>query len=1086
MKSPITYIRSGLLFLLLLPVLYAGAQQSGTNNVVNQHMLGTSGQNITTISYYDVLGREYQQVRKAYTPSGKDLVTYQNLDIQSRVVNESLPVSIAGSGNPQSWATITSNLQSQYGDASAYTEMAYESGGLGRPVSAYGAGSAWRSAGRKVSTGYTVNVSGDARLNAACYIAESQSTLRKTGNYTTGSLFVTKTTGEENEEVYEFCDKSGHTVLIRKVESGTNYDTYYVWNEFGQLVYILPPLAADQLTAVTTWSPSNDIIRKYGWYYEYDGLQQLQGAQTPGCEMAYMVYDKGGRVVLKQDGVQRSSNEWSYCVYDNIGRPAEEGICTSSQSVSSLRSTIGSLLLTVSAATSNSGYNTSNILPAVLTGRQLRKSIFYDSYSFRSQAGFDTRLPAGPLNPKGKPSGMILCMEGSDLQLRSVIHYDNKGRETKRISTNHLDGTETEETTYTFTGKPSKVVLTHTAPGKSDVRQEYNYTYDSADRQTKVMHKLNSNTDVTLSETAYDEYDRIKTRKLHASKESLTYGYNVRNWTTSISGTRFNENLTYNTGSGGLYNGNVRTMKWTSGSESVRGYTFSYNSLGFLTSAVYGEGDNLGTNSGRFTESQTYDKQGNILTQQRYGKQTSGYGQVDNLTMIYTGNQLQRVNDAATDPVYPGVFNFTNGSNETTEYTYDANGRMILDKNAGISKVSYTRSGTPLQVQFTYGHQTSFGYDADGSKRQVKHIVATENQFVPMGQAVTLPANKISSTLTTDYCGSVIYENGSVKQILTSEGYITLSGSTPTYHYYLRDHQGNNRVVMDQSGTVKQTVHYYPFGMTYGEGAITTDQPYKYNGKELDQVHGLNWYDYEARMYAGYRFTTPDPLGDQYPDLSPYAYCANNPVRFIDPTGMLLDDYVLDKNKGVLKLIKKTEDEFDQVKVGEYNFRGEFEEDNTIAALKLSKGQLLGEKGEDLSKKTITFTNIDEGLEFMQFTSWNIYKELNAWVYNRSMDVAAWDLSTSHTSPQPKYRKNGLYNIHTHPGAKDGSGGNYIPSTRDVKNMKEHPLSKYYILSREHGLVQYDANSVQSKDRRNRAYAPYKNQTPKSLLKYIK
>jgi RHS repeat-associated protein len=64
-------------------------------------------------------------------------------------------------------------------------------------------------------------------------------------------------------------------------------------------------------------------------------------------------------------------------------------------------------------------------------------------------------------------------------------------------------------------------------------------------------------------------------------------------------------------------------------------------------------------------------------------------------------------------------------------------------------------------------------------------------------------------------------------------------------------------------------------------------QPYKYNGKELDQMHGLNQYDYAARYYdpAIARFTTTDPLAEKYYSISPYAYCANNPVRYVDPTG---------------------------------------------------------------------------------------------------------------------------------------------------------------------------------------------------------
>ena len=76
-------------------------------------------------------------------------------------------------------------------------------------------------------------------------------------------------------------------------------------------------------------------------------------------------------------------------------------------------------------------------------------------------------------------------------------------------------------------------------------------------------------------------------------------------------------------------------------------------------------------------------------------------------------------------------------------------------------------------------------------------------------------------------------------------------------------------------------------------------QPYKYNGKELDQELGLNTYDYSARYFdpALPRFTTVDPLAEKYPSISPYAYCANNPVRFIDPTGMMYGDFLDERGR---------------------------------------------------------------------------------------------------------------------------------------------------------------------------------------------
>ena len=82
--------------------------------------------------------------------------------------------------------------------------------------------------------------------------------------------------------------------------------------------------------------------------------------------------------------------------------------------------------------------------------------------------------------------------------------------------------------------------------------------------------------------------------------------------------------------------------------------------------------------------------------------------------------------------------------------------------------------------------------------------------------------------------------------------------------------------------------HYYPYGGPWGDTSTNQAfQPFKYNGKELDRIHGLDWYDYGARRYdpACAQFTQMDPLCEQYPHLSPYAYCAGNPVRYVDPDG---------------------------------------------------------------------------------------------------------------------------------------------------------------------------------------------------------
>ena len=141
-------------------------------------------------------------------------------------------------------------------------------------------------------------------------------------------------------------------------------------------------------------------------------------------------------------------------------------------------------------------------------------------------------------------------------------------------------------------------------------------------------------------------------------------------------------------------------------------------------------------------------------------------------------------------------------------------------------------------------------------------------------------------THVTYYCGNVIYD-GNVTRILTDEGYVTFNGITPVYHYYLKDHLGNNRVVLGQNGAVEQVNHYYPFGGLMGESIGGSTQPYKYNGKELDRANGLDWCDYGARWYDATRigWTSVDPLCEKYYDISPYVYCHDNPIRLVDLDG---------------------------------------------------------------------------------------------------------------------------------------------------------------------------------------------------------
>ena len=643
-----------------------------------------------------------------------------------------------------------------------------------------------------------------------------------------GQLSVIKTTDEDLNVSYTFTDEMGHVVLTRQMKGSETHDTYYVYDDKGNLCFVLQPMYQ-----------SSANLDQYAFQYKYDGRNRCIWKKLPGAGYVEMVYDNADRLVFSQDGNQRalSTGNWMYYKYDGLNRLTEQGTCTNKVTTS---------------------------------GTNVLVQHFYDSYAFRSQAGFNnSNFPDDASgNGKGALTASVATVLGSSNKIYTAYYYDIKGRVAKTVQSNLLGGYDVTATVYTFTDKPATVTHTHTASGKPTRTEMYTYSYDHADRLLKVEHTLGG-TKITLADYAYDNLGRLQSKSLHGSATNkLTYAYNVRGWLTGISGSKFTQNLYYNTGTGtAKYNGSISSMTWKAGNEStIRGYKFTYDGLSRLMNATYGETAGINANTDRFSENVTaYDKNGNIKTLQRYGQTAaSGYGLIDNLTFTLAGNLLNRVDDAAAASAYNGGFEFKDGVKQANEYTYDSNGNLTKDLNKGISTITYNVLNLPNMVTFSDGSTIAYTYGADGTKLKTVHKTG-------------------STTTTTDYCGNVVYENGVQKLLLTDEGYVTLSDSK--YHYYLKDHQGNNRVVINQSGTVEETNHYYPFGGVFASSGNV--QPYKYNGKELDAKKGLNWYDYGARHYdaALGRFTTVDPSAENYYSTSPFTYCLNNPLNYIDPLG---------------------------------------------------------------------------------------------------------------------------------------------------------------------------------------------------------
>ena len=672
--------------------------------------------------------------------------------------------------------------------------------------------------------------------------------------YAAGQLRVVKRIDEDQHVSYTFTDKQGHILLERQMQGSEQHDTYYVYNDWDNLCFVLQPMYQ---------SVSN--LDQYAFQYKYDNRNRCNWKKLPGASAVSYVYDEADNMIFSQDGKQYASKQWSFYLYDKFHRLAVQGVCSNTNTAA-----VSNVIVSCTRVNSNSGLGNSGYTSSfALVSPEVHRVNYYDDYAFRSLTGFDNAgFPAATIDAKGYVTGSVITVLGSSTKLYSANYYDFEGRITKTVQGNLLEGYDTTNTVYTFTGKPNTVTHTHTASGKTTRTEVYTYTYDHADRISKVQHSLGS-TAITLYDATYDNFGRLLTKQYHGtSTNKLTYTYNLRSWLTGISGTRFTQNLYYNTGVGtAKYNGSISSMTWKSGNEStVRGYKFTYDGLDRVLNATYGETASISTNANRFSENVTgYDKNGNIKSLQRYGQTgASAYGLIDNLTFTLNGNQLSRVDDAVMASAYGGGFEFKDGVKQVGEYTYDANGNLTKDLNKGITDIQYNCLNLPSAVTFSDGSTITYVYAADGTKLRTVHKIG-------------------GATTTTDYCGNVVYENGAQKLLITEEGYITLSDNK--YYYYLKDHQGNNRVVINQSGAVEETNHYYLFGGVFASS--TSTQPYKYNSKEYDTKKGLNWYDYGARHYDAVlgRFMTVDPLAEKYYSESLYTYCYSNPINCIDPNG---------------------------------------------------------------------------------------------------------------------------------------------------------------------------------------------------------
>ncbi len=944
-------------------------QEKGINSTSK---IATS-QKLVNVQYFDGLGRPNQVVQVKASPNEKDLIQPICYDDFGRQKKDYLPYEgFSGSAGSFHSSAVDDNYTSScehyqfynvkvnsiVNDAVPFSTKKYDNSPLNRVLEQGAPGAVWQpKPGAADFTGHTVKLeyASNQAADKVILFAVNSNKLENKGYYSVNQLYKTVSKDEnwisgKSHTTEEYKDKQGQVVLKRSyLNESTSLDTYYVYDDFDLLRFVLPPEAVKQMfgdvqqssgvvlvssnqsisspgqdvskylvekgssltlsngftfsatstnsLSISSASLSNDLC----YSYKYDGRKRMIEKKLPGAEPVYLVYDKRDRLVATQDGNQRKDNKWLVTKYDCFNRAVLTGFYTSSKNQYDLQTEVN----TFYAGTANPMYESrgtalksydNKSFPKTLADADVLTANYYGDYSVTHcpQTSYNTSQIANSYlltKPKGQLTATwaktLNASSGKAGGLWTVNFYDKKYRLVQSRSDNYLGGYDRITNVYDFVGKVDRSIHEHVANSKTIVETQW-MTYDHAGRLTKVEQQYSgavSKAKTTISEMVYDELGQLKTKKLTGAGRNLDYQYNIRGWLTSMNGHKksavagkgsdeFGFALNYNAGAtsfGGQnqYNGNIGSMEWWSNGISgltnhQQAYGYTYDALNRITNADFRE--NLSgwknTASTYDVNGITYDLNGNILSLNRDGAGT----QIDQLAYGYNGNQLTYVNDGKDD-----AKGFKEFSNTTSEYAYDANGNMKRDDNKKISIVAYNLLNLPESITrkdaLNKVRNVAYAYSASGAK--------LENR---------LPDNKL-----LQYCANFVYENGSLKYILNSEGKLEVNGTGGTYKYFVKDHLGNTRLAVGEgeSSVATELNHYYPFGlrMAMANSKADADQKYLYNGKEMQEE--TDWLDYGKRMYDPTlaRWFNIDPRAEKYTNMSPYNYVANNPIVLIDPEG---------------------------------------------------------------------------------------------------------------------------------------------------------------------------------------------------------
>ncbi|NWK99582.1 type IV secretion protein Rhs [Flavobacterium collinsii] len=882
-----------------------------------------------TVQYVDGLGRPVQTIAIGQGGNGEDMITPVVYDAFGRQVKEYLPYPVSNAGNDYpridgNTAVGTSGTfyNGFYNSGSnSFSEKKLENSPLNRLLKQAAPGTSWEmGSGHEIKMEYLTNTENDeVRLFKAVAAWSDDYQLygvsfSDAGHYAENQLYKTVTYDENTTaspaegsgSTVEFKNKEGQVVLKRTYD-GDKHDTYYVYDDYGNLTYVIPPKADGTIDM--------DVLNGLCYQYKYDGRNRLAEKKLPGKQWEFIVYDKLDRPVATGPAVSPFKGEstigWIITKYDALGRPIYTGwknqTCNSAvrTSLQNDQNNASVLFETKQASGTIDGIEAYYSNLTAPTEFKLLTVNYYDNYTFPNAQTIPSSVENQTVlqNVKGMATGSwtrALSTASSTAGETSTIFYDDKARPIKNYLLNYLGGYTSSESRLDFTGKMLYTVTKHKrTSGIAEITVREEFTYSEQDRLLTHTHQINGGAVELLAENKYDALGQLESKKVGGSVQKVDYKYNIRGWLKEINNVSdleqdtdpvdlFAFKINYDTAETQisdvkeLYNGNIAETFWKTASDlNERAYGYKYDKLNRLKNAVY---EKNGITTSAYDENLTYDKNGNIKTLGRKGDYDPQVGTIDIDDLEYTypanSNQLAKVADNSNN-----VSGFNDANKTGDDYSYDDNGNLTADKNKNITEITYNHLNLPKKITF-------------GSTGSIEYI------YTAAGQKIEKIVTEGTVTTVTNYLGGYQYKDNVLEFFPTAEGYVKNENNALSYVYQYKDHLGNVRLSYARNTQnvleIIEENNYYPFGLKHKgyNDYLPTANKYKYNGKELqdESIGGnqLNLYDYGARNYdpALGRWMNIDPLAEEGRRWSPYNYAMDNPIYFTDPDGMLSESFM--------------------------------------------------------------------------------------------------------------------------------------------------------------------------------------------------